>query len=778
MTMNCNPATMQTSTIHQQTLYEYPIENRTRSMALLKPKYKRLVQQIYLKPKQKDAPVTLDSNRINTLTFYSSNYPEKVAKVANYFHKKIEKQVKKRKLEYVDVSLQALDILLASSAMHAYNLYAEHFLVVAATMLDTEDYEVQLLATRSMVKFGEIQEETPFYHGYYEPLIVKYSSMCKEGENRRKILGAKGLHAIVNKIALADLAENIWKPVSMDCIISGLLCCMAQFKVSPSRESICIEICGQEAEKCMSLLMSTASFGQVVSVLNSVYNYIDQSNLWGEALFVDYIYHLIMNSIQSRYWPTIVINGISRLQQQVNAPVSTRRNQLKVFCTMLALMKNQALGSLTFDYLNFLFTEVPTLDDAVVDSQELEYARDLMRCLESVSSCLAEYEMLEMMVFIVNKISETKPGAPVKDVMFRCLYTVTLKYHNRFPIVMYKPLLQLMQDPTTTVIGQTVFHTLLDIHGNLATINEPGYDLKVRSMPFFRPNELFIQNHDLEIYRVLLKTLSSDNLMPCHIRAVYRTLAVMGTFQDPNIVVRFLACLLVMQDMAVAERLSPENRVKLLVATLALLKATSETAGMPGLELYGKELVIHRQHAKWQDDPQVLLNGKQVPKCCLIDEKLMCERILDRSEEEFLLSGLLSEIKALKELLLSEAPLRDRETPSSSIDANSWSSARLFEDSCLTNEKSIAEDLSFKAMKAVLTEPIEETRNKMALKREKLRQKYQNCTFPDILNELCSPDEDKLREKVQDIINSETKLDPEQKPISVVIEERFSDLFY
>uniref|UniRef100_A0A0K8T3U5 Uncharacterized protein n=1 Tax=Lygus hesperus TaxID=30085 RepID=A0A0K8T3U5_LYGHE len=115
--------------------------------SVFKPKHKRLVDKIYATQKG-STEVTL--NNMDKLTYYSINYPEKVNKVATYFHEKIMKQIKKKKYQHIDVSLQALDVLLSSSPTQSYNLYAEHFLVVASQLLATNDQRLQDMATRSV----------------------------------------------------------------------------------------------------------------------------------------------------------------------------------------------------------------------------------------------------------------------------------------------------------------------------------------------------------------------------------------------------------------------------------------------------------------------------------------------------------------------------------------------------------------------------------------------------------------------------------------------------
>uniref|UniRef100_A0A0A9W6G9 Uncharacterized protein n=1 Tax=Lygus hesperus TaxID=30085 RepID=A0A0A9W6G9_LYGHE len=208
-----------------------------------------------------------------------------------------------------------------------------------------------------------------------------------------------------------------------------------------------------------------------------------------------------------------------------------------------------------FDYLVFLFEETTRITSAK-ESEPLEllYAQDLMDCLESTSSHLAEFESLEVMVFITEKILDPKKEVSV-DIMFRCLYTVALSYKNRFPIPMYKPLLYLISDYPTTEMGQIIFHTLLDVHGNLTTVDLPSYNILLRNKPYCRGNMLLIRTYDLEIYAAVLKALeAADFVKSSHSKTVYRTLLAMGAYQEPSTILNYIACMYLLQSLAVRSR--------------------------------------------------------------------------------------------------------------------------------------------------------------------------------------------------------------------------------
>uniref|UniRef100_A0A0A9W3I7 Protein EFR3 cmp44E n=2 Tax=Lygus hesperus TaxID=30085 RepID=A0A0A9W3I7_LYGHE len=387
-----------------------------------------------------------------------------------------------------------------------------------------------------------------------------------------------------------------------------------------------------------------------------------------------------------------------------------------------------------FDYLVFLFEETTRITSAK-ESEPLEllYAQDLMDCLESTSSHLAEFESLEVMVFITEKILDPKKEVSV-DIMFRCLYTVALSYKNRFPIPMYKPLLYLISDYPTTEMGQIIFHTLLDVHGNLTTVDLPSYNILLRNKPYCRGNMLLIRTYDLEIYAAVLKALeAADFVKSSHSKTVYRTLLAMGAYQEPSTILNYIACMYLLQSLAVSRTMGASDRARLLIGSLGLFIATTDLTDQSSLADYGRELIAHREiHSPGMTvNAQVLKYGVNFSACCLLESHSINCRL--RNTESLGMNTIVPVIDQLKQKLKATVKIEGESMVTIADTLTSF-----YEDN-VPIIRSIPEDLTVEAMKMVLAAPAEESLKMKTAKMMETKKRYATCTLEDIARSLENP---------------------------------------
>lgn len=163
---------------------------------------------------------------------------------------------------FVVIAIDAMDQLLVTC--HSLNLFVQSYLKVVQLVLESQDADLQVLATSSVsvvlftgghpvncliywrtlyllfiffclslftqfVKFANIEEDTPSYHRSYDFFVCKFSSLCHSNNSdlkKRKLLrsaGLNGIKGLIRKTVSDDLQVDIWSELHMEKIIPSLL---------------------------------------------------------------------------------------------------------------------------------------------------------------------------------------------------------------------------------------------------------------------------------------------------------------------------------------------------------------------------------------------------------------------------------------------------------------------------------------------------------------------------------------------------------------------------
>ena len=163
------------------------------------------------------------------LTFYALSSPEKLDRIGEYLAQRVARDLNRHRIGYVHIAMQAMDQLLVACHAQSLNLFIESFLKIVQQLLETTDYQMQLLATSSFVRFANIEEDTPSYHRRYDFFVSKFSSLChnntKELDVRWKlrVAGLCGLRGVIRKTVGDDLQVDIWSEQHMDKIVPSLI---------------------------------------------------------------------------------------------------------------------------------------------------------------------------------------------------------------------------------------------------------------------------------------------------------------------------------------------------------------------------------------------------------------------------------------------------------------------------------------------------------------------------------------------------------------------------
>lgn len=111
----------------------------------------------------------LVKSNMEKLTFYASSQPEKLDRIGDYLVQKVSQNIYRNRLGFVEIAMEAMDILLSSCTPQTLNLFVESYLKIIQLLLETSDAQMQLLATHSVSVYVWCNRVLTLFHTYSSP---------------------------------------------------------------------------------------------------------------------------------------------------------------------------------------------------------------------------------------------------------------------------------------------------------------------------------------------------------------------------------------------------------------------------------------------------------------------------------------------------------------------------------------------------------------------------------------------------------------------------------
>uniref|UniRef100_A0A914NNZ4 Uncharacterized protein n=1 Tax=Meloidogyne incognita TaxID=6306 RepID=A0A914NNZ4_MELIC len=413
-----------------------------------KPRYKRVVDHIYPRMPPYDVPV---SGNMQKLTFYSIFHPEKLNRIGIYLVQRLSRDLGRQKVADVKVAVDAIDQLLKSChGSPSINQFIESFLLMVQRLLETNDPQMEKLATDLFVRFSGIEEDSPSYHRQYDFFISKFSSMCHanrgdshdtlNGLRSRRFNGLRGLRGVIWKSASDDLQANIWEKQHMNKIIPSILFNFQDendevddqrvdhttamlFHPQEQNGSITEAEPRNLALQCLRELFQKCSFGslklififnffirKIRSVLEPVFRHFDLHNKWDPPpTFAIKTFKAILYSIQSQNSYFVIQDLINQLEQVQNGESNVRVGMATVLANIVSIAAT-SIGPLLLAIFNSLLkllrssVEFQQSKQCVDSERENLFQSTLIYALGDFASALPDYQKVEIMMFTAGSI--------------------------------------------------------------------------------------------------------------------------------------------------------------------------------------------------------------------------------------------------------------------------------------------------------------------------------------------------------------------------------------
>lgn len=750
------------------------------------------------------------------LTFYSLRSPEKLDRIGEYLYQKATHDINRRRYKLVEIAMEAMDLLLQACHAPTLNLFVESFLKMIQKLLEDSNANLQIMATNSFVKFANIEEDAPSYHRRYDFFISKFSSMCHgsndnvEVRNNIRMAGIKGLQGVIRKTVSDDLVENIWEKQHMEKIVPSLLFNMQSGNAS--KEEVSEEEDNEPktppklAESVLRELVSRASFSHINDVLKPLLTHLDHHQLWIPHEFAIHTFQIVMLSIQPQYSYRVVESLMSHLDQTSSA--KTKTYIAVVLSAIISIAAGESVGPSALDIINNLLT---LLRDSV-SSKNLtigQYQENLINALGQFANHHPDYQKIEIMLFIMNKVPTFSKKDQVDQllqiILLKSLLKVSVQYRTvsfdkAFPASFLQPLLKMAKasESRVRIIVMEILQALLDRHKNQQTLSvvtiKSYHGLTLE--PPTRSDIIFANKQVGNLMNALIKSMLLDDQVIA-LESAYTTAALMisemgciETLQE------FMVFIFHLQDTALtSEDLTVRHKCNLHRIVISLVTLLSRCVGIY-VEYCDRLIDRRRQEAPYLLPP---LTDDSSPTLHSFNLDIPSEVLLDRSTvvECLQAAGIRSERLQMESLfpsdrrtsLIDGVSMRDGNLSDTYPDIDSVKSSPDVSRKPLVNiqELSVLE-LNFEGMKRILTATSEPTRQE-EMNKEKKEQMVKSLKEQDFdeLMKFNESSHDHIQNKLNELFTSisldrpsyivgEIATNPKnQKPI---YEKNFPELFF
>lgn len=742
----------------------------------LRPRYKRLVDSIFPVNPQDG----LVRSNMEKLIFYALSSPEKLDRIGEYLLQRVSRDISRHRNGYVTVAVEALDQLLVACHAQSLNLFVESFLKMVQKLLESSDYQLQLLATQSFVKFSNIEEDTPSYHRRYDFFVSKFSSLCHSSADnpdvrcKLRVAGLRGLQGVVRKTVSDDLQVNIWEKTHMDKIVPSLLFNMQESETitatsvdsasSPLEE---LNPCTL-AETCLREVTGRATFGNIKAVLQPVLKHLDNHRLWVPNDFAVHTLTIVVFSIKSQYTYDVVQILLTHLDEHSKDAAEIRTGMVDAMSRIIGLAAGDVVGPSVVGTVNSLLTHLRKSVDGPSQSDEKVFQETVIHTLGEFVQSLPDYQKIEVMMFILGKVPVPQVDhafqdgdALVQNMLLKSLLKVGTKYTTvqmatTFQGPFMEPLLRisLAPDPDVRLVVQHILHTLIDRHNNLDKVQKPSLDVVNADLNIekcSRQDVLFMKKNGQDLYMCIYRNLELPNNRIENIDALYCTMALLAVeVTNEDVMIDIIRLMLAVQELALASPLTDSQHCTIHAVVACLLNLVAYLTNIPTLGQHieqviklRREMAPHLLPSNITEDDHGSYSGEVIPIELLFDRNAIIEAF--RSHEHDTTKLQMPFVPKAYERNSMTHSLSDLNSISVEVDSISSSPG--------VTRKQPEEEITVDSLKKMMSESLDSEKQAEDLRRQQIFERFRTATFEDLLAQSNNKQVDRLQNKLQEIFS-------------------------
>jgi hypothetical protein len=319
--------------------------------------------------------------------------------------------------------------------------------------------------------------------------------------------------------------------------------------------------------------------------------HLDHHQLWIPHEFSISTFRAVMLSIQPQYSYCIVESLMSHLGQTSSA--KTKTAIAVVLTQIIFIAAGESVGPSALDIINNLLT---LLRDSVSSKNPTmgQYQENLINALGQFANHHPDYQRIEIMLFIMNKVPSFSKKDQVDQVLqiilLKSLLKVSVQYRTvsfdkAFPTSFLQPLLKMAKVPhvETRVTVMEILQALLDRHKSQQTLSvitiKPYHGLSLE--PPSRSDILFANKQVGNFMNALIKSMLLDDQVNA-LESTYTTAALMITEMGCiETLQEFLVFFFYLQDtITCSDELTVRHKCNLHRIVIALITLLSRCVGI------------------------------------------------------------------------------------------------------------------------------------------------------------------------------------------------------
>ncbi|CAG8673878.1 5323_t:CDS:10 [Cetraspora pellucida] len=268
------------------------------------------------------------SSELSYLLFYANSKPAKLTKCGVYLEKRVITDVKKRRKQDTEVSLQIIKALLEACHKNL-NLFSKNIVKIITASLSTSDIDLVACATSVFITFckyydgstlGVDTEFTEIYEGLIE-LLAKYATIKESDSNDERRCRFIGIHALQSAIT-SDALHSTSAKVQLQHIVPAILYNLIDDlnrletlqnadhelvnsdstgrlrRFSANITTISVEDNTNLAYNCLKQLFTMSNPSYINYSLGSVFNFLEDTAMWTQSNFIISLASTILSSLK------------------------------------------------------------------------------------------------------------------------------------------------------------------------------------------------------------------------------------------------------------------------------------------------------------------------------------------------------------------------------------------------------------------------------------------------------------------------------------------------
>ncbi|RIB09433.1 hypothetical protein C2G38_2108639 [Gigaspora rosea] len=285
------------------------------------------------------------SSELSYLVFYANSKPAKLTKCGVYLEKRVFTDVKKRRKQDTEVSLQIIKALL-EACHNNLNLFSKNILKIITSSLSTSDIDLVACATSVFITFcgyydgstlGVDTEFTEIYESLIE-LFARYA-ITKESdindERRYRFIGIHALQSALTSGALHTASAKVQLELIVPAILHNLIddpgklnalhkadnknivnsdTAKKSRRFSVNVTTISAEDITYLAYNCLKQLFQLNNPSYITYSLESSFNFLDNVTTWTSSNFTISLISVILSSLKQQCRHILVDYIIQQLE--------------------------------------------------------------------------------------------------------------------------------------------------------------------------------------------------------------------------------------------------------------------------------------------------------------------------------------------------------------------------------------------------------------------------------------------------------------------------------